>query len=307
MIARPRRPRPRPCRASSSTTPRARACSSAICELPEYYPTRTEIALLRASRRRRRALAGPGAALVEFGSAPAPRPASCWRRCASPARLRARRHLAPTTSAAAAASLAADYPDAARSPRSAPTTPTASRCRPCPAPGRAPVGFFPGSTIGNFTPPRPTGFLRRRGALLGRGLADDRRRRPAEGPGHAARRPTTTPPGVTAAFNRNLLARINRELGAATSTSPPSTTRRAGTPRRAGSRCIWSAAASRGRASAPRRFGFARGRDRSTPRTPTSTACDAFAGLAARPATAAGASGPTRTALFSIHVLEVPA
>ena len=77
--------------------------------------------------------------------------------------------------------------------------------------GTPSVVYFPGSTIGNLTPEEAHAFL-----SMSRGVAtqDARRRRPEEGPGACCTPPTTTRPGVTAAFNLNLLARINRELGA---------------------------------------------------------------------------------------------
>jgi dimethylhistidine N-methyltransferase len=81
---------------------------------------------------------------------------------------------------------------------------------PLPGAGRR-VGFFPGSTIGNFTPEEALHFLRvaaqvlRGGALL---IGVDLVKDPALL--HAAYNDAQ---GVTAAFNRNLLARANRELG----------------------------------------------------------------------------------------------
>ncbi|MEA3024475.1 MAG: hypothetical protein QOK01_3327, partial [Alphaproteobacteria bacterium] len=78
---------------------------------------------------------------------------------------------------------------------------------------RARVGFFPGSTIGNFEPPEAARFLRHAAALLGRGahfivgvdLIKD---------GAVLDAAYNDAAGVTAAFNLNLLRRINRELGA---------------------------------------------------------------------------------------------
>jgi dimethylhistidine N-methyltransferase len=75
------------------------------------------------------------------------------------------------------------------------------------------IGFFPGSTIGNFRPHEALAFLRQVGATLGRSsgmlIGVDRKKDlstllAAYDDGE----------GVTAAFNRNLLVRINRELGA---------------------------------------------------------------------------------------------
>ena len=74
------------------------------------------------------------------------------------------------------------------------------------------VGFFPGSTIGNFTPDEALHFLQGAGQVLRGGallLGADLMKEPAVL--HAAYNDAQ---GVTAAFNLNLLARANRELGA---------------------------------------------------------------------------------------------
>ena len=75
------------------------------------------------------------------------------------------------------------------------------------------VGFFPGSTIGNFEPHEAAAFLRHAGRILGRGatfivgvdLVKD---------AQVLQKAYNDSQGVTAKFNLNLLARINRELGA---------------------------------------------------------------------------------------------
>ena len=77
------------------------------------------------------------------------------------------------------------------------------------APSR--VGFFPGSTIGNFDPHEAAAFLRNAAALLGQGArlivgADLIK------PASVLNAAYDDAAGVTAAFNLNLLARINREL-----------------------------------------------------------------------------------------------
>jgi uncharacterized SAM-dependent methyltransferase len=75
------------------------------------------------------------------------------------------------------------------------------------------VVFFPGSTIGNFDPPEADALLRRVARLVGPGggllLGIDLRKDAA-----VLERAYNDAAGVTAAFNRNLLVRINRELGA---------------------------------------------------------------------------------------------
>jgi len=74
------------------------------------------------------------------------------------------------------------------------------------------IGFFPGSTIGNFTPPDAVAFLRNARRTLDGGpllIGADLIKDPAAL--HAAYNDCE---GITAAFNKNLLGRANRELGA---------------------------------------------------------------------------------------------
>ena len=183
-----------------------------ICELPEYYPTRTECALLQARAHEVAALVGPHAGLVEFGSGAGVKVRLLLAALRYPAAYVpvdiSRGHLL-----AAAASLAADFPDLRIAPVCADYT---NRFALPHLPGSHPrrlAGFFPGSTIGNFTPSEAADFLRRAGRLLGRGsmmivgvdLLKDRAVLEAAYDDAA---------GVTAAFNLNLLTRINRELGA---------------------------------------------------------------------------------------------
>ena len=182
-----------------------------ICDLPEYYPTRTELALLTERAGDIAALAGPGAGLVEFGSGAGLKIRLLLAALRNPALYVpvdiSREHLA-----AAADSLALDFPGLPIAPVCADYTspfdvPELAGIRP-----RRWVGFFPGSTIGNFTPGEATTFLRGTARLLGPGslmiVGADLPKDPAilvPAYDDAA--------GVTAAFNLNLLRRINRELG----------------------------------------------------------------------------------------------
>ncbi len=184
-----------------------------ICELPEYYPTRTEIALLERHAAEIAALVGPDVGLVEFGSGAGVKIRLLLAALESPAAYIpvdiSREHLLH-----AASSLAQDFPRLRIGPVCADyTQPFALPHLPGTHP-RRPVGFFPGSTIGNFTPEEATIFLRRTARLLGRGammiVGADLPKDPAIL--HAA---YDDPAGVTAAFNLNLLHRIVRELGAA--------------------------------------------------------------------------------------------
>lgn len=181
-----------------------------ICEQPEYYPTRAELEILEARAPEIAALAGPRCALIEYGSGAGvkvtllldamDRPAAYVPIDISHEQLRS-----------VAADLAAAYPDVAVRPLCGDYS-QPLELPPLPPDARR-VGFFPGSTIGNFQPAEATAFLRRvrrtvgaHGALI---LGVDRRKDPAVL--HAAYNDAA---GVTAAFNLNLLTRLNRELGA---------------------------------------------------------------------------------------------
>jgi dimethylhistidine N-methyltransferase len=183
-----------------------------ICELPEYYPTRTECTLLAARARDIAELVGPGAELVEFGSGAGIKVRLLLAALDAPSAYVpvdiSRGHLIQ-----AASSLAEDFPGLRIVPVCADYTQPFSLPQLAGLPGRRKVGFFPGSTIGNFTPADATSFLRQAARLLGHGsmmivgadLPKD------EAILHAA---YNDPAGVTAAFNLNLLRRINRELDA---------------------------------------------------------------------------------------------
>jgi dimethylhistidine N-methyltransferase len=182
-----------------------------ICDLPEYYPTRTESRILQSHARDIARLVGPDACLVEFGSGAGVKIRlllSALERPASyvPVDI-SRRHLL-----SAASSLARDFPRLNVAPICADYT--QPFVLPAPS-GKAPAataGFFPGSTIGNFTPGEARAFLAGARRLLGPGssmiVGVDLRK--DEG---VLTRAYDDAAGVTAAFNLNLLRRINRELG----------------------------------------------------------------------------------------------
>jgi len=181
----------------------------AICELEEYYPTRTELALMRAHAGELAAEIPDGAVLVEFGSG-----ASLKTRVLLDAAPQVSAYVPVDISAealnAAAASLARDYPKLTI----APLLEDFTRALKLPdvAAGRPVVGFFPGSTIGNFSPAEATAFLEGARRLLGPGasfLVGIDLVKPVD----VLVAAYDDSLGVTAAFNRNLLARMNRELG----------------------------------------------------------------------------------------------
>lgn len=180
-----------------------------ICELPEYYPTRTELGILAVNAREIAAHIGPRAELVEFGAGSLRKARLLLDAMERPARYLpidiSAQHLSQS-----AAALQRDYPGLAVQPVIADYTLPLQLPAPLAGAGRK-VGFFPGSTIGNFTPQDALQFLKgtvellRGGALL---LGADLVKDPALL--HAAYNDAQ---GVTAAFNLNLLARANRELG----------------------------------------------------------------------------------------------
>ncbi|MFA7430387.1 MAG: L-histidine N(alpha)-methyltransferase [Rhodospirillaceae bacterium] len=180
-----------------------------ICGLPEYYPTRTEMELLRCHAAEFAELIGPGAEVVEFGAGSGAKVRLLLDALDRPATYRPI-DISGEYLLASAQSLARDYHDLSVRPVIADFT----QPIPLPAvrPGTRRVGFFPGSTIGNFAPGDAARFLRSAarllhggGLLIGVDLVKDR---------NVLRRAYDDSQGVTAAFNRNVLVRANRELGA---------------------------------------------------------------------------------------------
>lgn len=189
---------------------RGSALFDAICELPEYYPTRTETAILRGCAADLAGLAGPGCVLVEYGSGSSTKTRLLLDAMSGldgyvPVDI-SRRHLDMT-----AARLREDYPGLRVAPVCGDYM--ALDALPPAINGARRIGFFPGSTIGNLTPGEATSFLHRArrllrddGALvLGVDLKKDPQRL------HDAYNDSA---GVTAQFTLNLLRRMNRELGA---------------------------------------------------------------------------------------------
>jgi dimethylhistidine N-methyltransferase len=180
----------------------------AICLTPEYYPTRTETALLKEIALEIAAGIPDGAALVEFGSG-----ASDKTRVILDAAPQIAAYVPIDVSKEAlekaVAGLSLDYPELLISPVAGDFN--GAIALPAAAQGRMKVGFFPGSTIGNLTQDEAVRFLRSARHLLGddaqfivgADLVKD------EATLLAAYDDTQ---GVTARFNKNLLIRINREL-----------------------------------------------------------------------------------------------
>ena len=181
----------------------------AITELPEYYPTRTEIGLLERHAGEIAALTGPRCLLVELGSGSSRKVRILLEglepRAYVPLDI-SREHLRHS-----ATTLAAEHPGL--QVHAVCTDYSTLRQLPFNAAGCPKLLFFPGSSIGNMDPDEARAFLRRMGGLAGPDgsllIGVDLKKDPALL--HAA---YNDGQGVTAAFNRNLLVRINRELDA---------------------------------------------------------------------------------------------
>ncbi|WP_413060491.1 L-histidine N(alpha)-methyltransferase [Sphingomonas carotinifaciens] len=178
-----------------------------ITDLPEYYPTRTETAILETICSEVTERVGKGRAVVEFGSGSSTK-TPILLRCADPSAY-VPIDISGDFLRASTRVLAERFPDLSMYPVEA------DFMRPIALPAAVAdspkLGFFPGSTIGNMTPLMATDLLRAMRASLGEGamllIGMDRIKAadvlvPAYD--DAA--------GVTAAFNLNLLERINREL-----------------------------------------------------------------------------------------------
>lgn len=183
----------------------------AICELPEYYLTRTELSIMQEHVDEIVALIGPQVCLIEFGSGSSRKTELLLEHVD---RLAAyvpvdisRQHLL-----AAADGIATRYPHVEVWPVLADFTQPFELPVPSVTPSRN-VVYFPGSTIGNFSLAGADDLMRvmhleagRGGALLiGVDLRKDR---------HRIERAYNDSAGVTADFNLNMLVRINREFGA---------------------------------------------------------------------------------------------
>jgi len=180
-----------------------------ITHLPSYYPTKTETALLQQIMPELACRIATGMAVVEFGAGSATK---------TPLLLEA---IAPA--AYVPVDISGDYLDASaavvrkRFPDLPISPVTADFARSFELPNEVAdlpkLGFFPGSTIGNFVPRSATDLLRHFRKLLGTGallLIGMDRVKPIDRLIAAY----DEPEGITAEFNLNLLERINRELGA---------------------------------------------------------------------------------------------
>lgn len=181
-----------------------------ITRLPEYYPTRTEIAILSSHAGELANLMGRQWELIELGSGSS-RKVRILLDEASGAGAYVPIDISREALHGAASRIASGYPHVRVTAVCADYTQPLSLARQDPSARR--VVFFPGSTIGNFDPPQAGAFMRNVGRMLRQGdlfvIGVDLQKDPAVL--HAAYNDAS---GITAKFNCNLLDRMNRELGA---------------------------------------------------------------------------------------------
>ena len=175
-----------------------------ICRLPEYYLTRAELALTRRHLASIARFAGKGCELIEYGSGESLKTPLLIRALRPSAYLPV--DISPTALEQAAQRLLRRFPRL----EVVPVHGDFSRPVELPRPRAPRVVYFPGSTIGNLTPEEAHAFLSMTRGQAARMLVGVDLRKDARVL-HAAYNDSR---GVTAAFNLNLLARINRELGA---------------------------------------------------------------------------------------------
>jgi len=182
-----------------------------ICQLEEYYPTRTENQILRDNINEIASLIGSECRLVEFGSGSSTKTRHLLTHLPSmsgyiPIDISGHQLLE------SAVRLASEFPDLEINPLEADYV-NISEIPDTKRNPRRTVAFFPGSTIGNFEPLAAIAFLRKIAFLCGSegglliGIDRKKSRRILE-PAYNDRK------RVTAKFNLGILARANRELGA---------------------------------------------------------------------------------------------
>jgi len=181
-----------------------------ICELPEYYLTRTELQIMRQHAGDMAHHIGPDAAIIEFGSGTSMKTRELLTQLESPSAYVpvdiARDHLLDAASA-----IARDYSSLRVIPICADFT------RPFDLPvhvstARRRVVYFPGSTLGNFDQEDARALLQRMRQIIGKNgavlIGIDLKKDP-----RVLERAYNDHAGVTAEFNVNALRHLNRELG----------------------------------------------------------------------------------------------
>lgn len=189
---------------------RGAALFEAICAQPEYYLTRAELSILESNVHEIAALSGAAAALIEYGSGAGVKVRLLLDALAFPSAY-VPVDISSEQLARVADQIAREHPGLRVRPLNADYT-RPLQLPPLPAGARR-VAFFPGSTIGNFSPIEAAAFLsgirRTVGASGALVLGVDRRK-----PAAILDAAYNDAAGVTAAFNLNLLHRLNREFDA---------------------------------------------------------------------------------------------
>ncbi len=181
-----------------------------ICDQDEYYPTRTELSIMQAHAREMAEILGPRCLLIEYGSGSSTKTRLLLDELSEPAGY-VPIDISKEQLLGSVTALSLDYPDLEVLPVCADYTGVFE----LPRPGRAAasrVAYFPGSTIGNFEREQARHFLHQialvcqgGGLLIGVDLQKDF---------NILHRAYNDAQGITARFNKHLLERINRELGA---------------------------------------------------------------------------------------------
>jgi dimethylhistidine N-methyltransferase len=183
-----------------------------ICELDEYYPTLTEIGIMRENVAAMAEAIGPAARLVEYGSGSSLKTRILLERMGEGLTAYVPVDISRSHLLRSAEALAEEYPSVPIQPVCADYTADFDLPEP-PRTVRRTVGYYPGSTIGNFSRDRARAFLAQiadtvgpeGGLLIGVDLKKDVDVMTAA---------YDDAEGVTAAFSKNLLRRMNRELDA---------------------------------------------------------------------------------------------
>jgi dimethylhistidine N-methyltransferase len=183
-----------------------------ICKLPSYYPTRTETKILNAHAAEMVALMGEDALILEPGSGAAEKVRILLRQMKG-----ARRYVPVEISREILLRTCSELMDEFEGISLTPVCADFTRMPELPLSVKQQRGkkvvFFPGSTIGNLHPDEAKEFLKTCARLTGPGggilIGADRKKDP-----DVLHLAYNDPEGVTAAFNLNLLDRLNREVDA---------------------------------------------------------------------------------------------
>lgn len=190
---------------------RGSALFEQITRLDEYYVTRTETGIMEAHAAEMAAALGPNIVLIEYGSGSSTKTRFLLEHLERPAAY-IPIDISPEALLHAADSIAADFPGLEVQPVCADYT-TVFDLPPTRKLAARKVVYFPGSTFGNFDPIPAQQFLERVARVCGPGgamlIGIDLKKDPC-----VLHDAYNDGEGVTAAFNLNLLGRINRELGA---------------------------------------------------------------------------------------------